>query len=48
MIVDQEFLVDQLKKDVPSFVRVVPLPKSGGVGNLFCLSNQIFLLISVM
>lgn len=31
VILDQEFLVDRLRRDVPDFVKVVPLPKSGGV-----------------
>ena len=46
-VLDQERLYNQLKGDMPEFVKIVLLPKSGGVIILFCLlwnQNRISLL----
>lgn len=35
LVLDQERLYNQLKSDLPEFVKIVLLPKSGGVRHLF-------------
>lgn len=35
LVLDQEKLYNELVRDMPNFVRVVLLPKSGGVSYLF-------------
>lgn len=38
LVLDQERLYNELVRDMPTFVKVVFLPKNGGVSFLFCIN----------